>query len=82
MLLLLSLSGCQQEVNTHSKQVKFQTVTTDTLVPSLSYQDTLQFTGTIRAGNTTGIGFELAGKLKSITADSGDRVEKANYWHN
>ncbi|WP_254304178.1 efflux RND transporter periplasmic adaptor subunit [Shewanella sp. VB17] len=76
MLLLLSLSGCQQEVNTHSKQVKFQTVTTDTLVPSLSYQDTLQFTGTIRAGNTTGIGFELAGKLKSITADSGDRVEK------
>ena len=75
MLFILSLSGCQQEVTTHSKKINFQTVTTDTLVSSLSYQHTRQFTGTIRAGNTTGIGFELAGKLNRLTVDSGDKVK-------
>lgn len=75
MLFILSLSGCQQEVTTHSKKINFQTVTTDTLVSSLSYQHTRQFTGTIRAGNTTGIGFELAGKLNRLTVVSGDKVK-------
>ncbi|MEC4726572.1 efflux RND transporter periplasmic adaptor subunit [Shewanella sp. D64] len=69
------LTACQGEVANHSNQIKFQTVTTETLTSSASYQHAQEFTGTIRAGNTTGIGFELAGKLKKITVDSGDQVE-------
>lgn len=69
------LTACQGEVANHSNQIKFQTVTTETLTSSASYQHAQEFTGTIRAGNTTGIGFELAGKLKKLTVDSGDQVE-------
>lgn len=75
VLLLSFLSACQGEVTNHSDQAKFQTVTTETLVSSTSYEHAQEFTGSIRAGNTTGIGFELAGKLKQLTVDSGDRVE-------
>ena len=74
VLLISFLSACQGEVTSHSDQAKFQTVTTETLVPSNSYEHAQEFTGTIRAGNTTGIGFELAGKLKKLAVDSGDRV--------
>jgi RND family efflux transporter MFP subunit len=75
VLLIGFLSACQGEVTTHSSQAKFQTVTTETLASSSSYQHAQEFTGTIRAGNTTGIGFELAGKLKKLAVDSGDRVK-------
>lgn len=76
MLLIGLLSACQGEVTTHSTQAQLQTVTTQSLTLSNSYQHTQEFTGTIRAGNTTGIGFELSGKLKSLAVDSGDSVEK------
>ncbi|MBW8186481.1 efflux RND transporter periplasmic adaptor subunit [Shewanella nanhaiensis] len=78
MAMLVSglLSACQGEVTTHSTQAQLQTVTTESLTLSNSYQHTQEFTGTIRAGNTTGIGFELSGKLKSLAVDSGDSVEK------
>ncbi|MCH1928072.1 biotin/lipoyl-binding protein, partial [Shewanella sp. C31] len=52
------------------------TVTTAPLQASSSYQSEQTFTGTIRAGNTTGAGFELSGKLSELYVDSGDKVSK------
>ncbi|MBE7213836.1 efflux RND transporter periplasmic adaptor subunit [Shewanella benthica] len=75
LLLTLSLAACQGEVTQHAGSPIVQTVTTATLTLSPSYHHTQEFTGTIKAGNTTGIGFELAGKIKLIAVDSGDSVQ-------
>ncbi|WP_299791484.1 efflux RND transporter periplasmic adaptor subunit [uncultured Shewanella sp.] len=76
-LLLINLLGaCQKEVTLHATQPELQTVTTMTLTPSTSYQHIQEFSGTIRAGNTTGIGFELSGKIKQLAVDSGEQVEE------
>lgn len=75
LLSLWLLPACQDAVTEHSTTAKVQTVSSDTLVISPSYLHQQQYTGTVRAGNTTGVGFELAGKLNQLTADSGDRVE-------
>ncbi|GAA0789632.1 MULTISPECIES: efflux RND transporter periplasmic adaptor subunit [Pseudomonadati] len=71
---LLVVSGCGSEVKQHSESVSYQTVATTSLTPSAYYQHQQTYTGTIRSANTTGIGFELAGKLNSIQVDSGDSV--------
>ncbi|MDP5145005.1 efflux RND transporter periplasmic adaptor subunit [Shewanella sp. ULN5] len=71
---LLVVSGCGSEVKQHSESVSYQTVATTALTPSEYYQHKQTYTGTIRSANTTGIGFELAGKLNSIQVDSGDSV--------
>jgi membrane fusion protein, multidrug efflux system len=68
------LSACGSEVKQHSDTVSYQTVVTETLKESDSYQHTQTYSGTIRSANTTGIGFELAGKLNQINVDSGDTV--------
>ncbi|WP_076410815.1 efflux RND transporter periplasmic adaptor subunit [Shewanella sp. UCD-KL12] len=76
ILLVSFLSACQKEVTEHSSQPKVHTVTTATIVPASSYLHTQEFTGTIKAGNTTGIGFELAGKIKLLAVDSGNSVKQ------
>ncbi|MCF1429570.1 MAG: efflux RND transporter periplasmic adaptor subunit [Shewanella sp.] len=57
-------------------QITLPNVSTRELIEVPEYQHTQNFTGTVRAGNTTGLAFELAGKLSSLSADSGDRVKK------
>ena len=74
LLSLMVVSGCGSEVKPHSESVSYQTVATATLIPSEYYQHKQTYTGTIRSANTTGIGFELAGKLNGIQVDSGDSV--------
>ncbi len=76
LLLVSLLSACEAEVTVHATQPELQTVTTMALAPSVSYLHTQEFTGTIRAGNTTGIGFELSGKIKLLAVDSGDQVKE------
>ncbi|MBT1444919.1 efflux RND transporter periplasmic adaptor subunit [Shewanella sp. JM162201] len=77
MLLAATLLGaCQDSTTDASADKQLPTVFTETLVKSPSYQQRLEFSGTVRAANTTGVGFELAGKLNSISADSGNRVSK------
>ena len=71
-----SLTGCQKEVTEHATTVTLPTVTSQTLILTPSYQRIQTYTGTIRAGNTTGVGFELAGKLNELQADSGIKVKQ------
>jgi membrane fusion protein, multidrug efflux system len=68
------LSACGSEVKQHSDTVSYHTVISDTLKQTDSYQHSQTYSGTIRSANTTGIGFELAGKLNQINVDSGDTV--------
>ncbi|MGZ9898948.1 efflux RND transporter periplasmic adaptor subunit [Shewanella gaetbuli] len=76
LLSIVVLSGCGSEVKPHSNTVSYQTVSTTQLVASPHYPHLQTYTGIIRSANTTGIGFELAGKLNSINVDSGDSVLK------
>ncbi|WP_245335281.1 efflux RND transporter periplasmic adaptor subunit [Shewanella sp. WXL01] len=68
-----TLSGCseQEEVQT---QARLQPVTTLALTKSDSFDQHQTYTGVIRSANTTGIGFELGGKLDTLLVDSGDSV--------
>ncbi|QPG58767.2 efflux RND transporter periplasmic adaptor subunit [Shewanella eurypsychrophilus] len=75
VLLISLLSACQGEVTSHATQTSVQTVTTSSLNLSPSYLHSQEFTGIIRATNTTGVGFELAGKIKQIAVDSGNSVK-------
>ncbi|AZG72625.1 efflux RND transporter periplasmic adaptor subunit [Shewanella livingstonensis] len=75
-LSLLVLSSCGSEVKEHSQTIAYQTVLSQTLVLKDRYQHMQTYTGTIRSANTTGIGFELAGKLNNTLVDSGDTVNK------
>lgn len=70
------LSACDNEVTPHANNTALQTVASQQLVLSTQYQRSQTYTGTIRAGNTTSIGFELAGKLNSLYVDSGMQVEQ------
>lgn len=73
---LVTLSACQKEVTEHATTTVLPTVTSQALILTPSYQHEQTFTGTIRAGNTTGVGFELAGKLNELQADSGIKVKQ------
>ncbi|MGI2191739.1 efflux RND transporter periplasmic adaptor subunit [Shewanella baltica] len=74
---LVTLSACQKEVTEHATTTVLPTVTSQALILTPSYEHEQTFTGTIRAGNTTGVGFELAGKLNELQADSGIKVKQA-----
>lgn len=76
MFALVTLSACQKEVTEHATTTVLPTVTSQALILTPSYQHEQTFTGTIRAGNTTGVGFELAGKLNELQADSGIKVKQ------
>ena len=71
-----SLTACQKEVTEHATEVTLPTVTSQTLTLTPSYQRIQTYTGTIRAGNTTGVGFELAGKLNELQVNSGSKVKQ------
>ena len=73
---LATLSACQKEVTEHATTATLPTVTSQTLIQTPSYEHFQTFTGTIRAGNTTGVGFELAGKLNNLQVDSGSKVKQ------
>ncbi|MGI2148357.1 efflux RND transporter periplasmic adaptor subunit [Shewanella baltica] len=73
---LVTLSACQKEVTEHATTTILPTVTSQALSLTPSYEHEQTFTGTIRAGNTTGVGFELAGKLNELQADSGIKVKQ------
>ncbi|MCL2918334.1 efflux RND transporter periplasmic adaptor subunit [Shewanella litorisediminis] len=70
------LSACQEKDAGPFSDNNPPTVITQSLSLSEGYQRPLEFSGTIRAANTTGVGFELAGKLSGLFADSGNRVQK------
>lgn len=71
-----TLTACQKEVTEHATTAQLQNVITAPLRLSPSYQSEQVFTGTIRAGNTTGVGFELSGKLSELNVDSGANVHQ------
>ncbi len=73
--LILTLSGCNDEPKAVS-QLKPQSVSVQRLIEVDSYTLTQEYTGTIRAANTTEIGFELNGKINKILVDSGVQVTK------
>ncbi|MCG9697192.1 efflux RND transporter periplasmic adaptor subunit [Shewanella sp. Isolate11] len=74
--LALLFTGCQEQRVDNDSSVQLTSVTSEMLVAANDYQVEQHFTGTIRSGNTTAIGFELAGKIKLIAVDSGDQVKK------
>lgn len=76
LLSILLVSSCGSEVKQHSESVSYQTVAVSNIVASNYYPHEQTYTGTIRSANTTGIGFELAGKLNGINVDSGNSVIK------
>lgn len=77
LLLGLGLIGaCQDKDAVPLDSKHLPTVITESLSQSQGYSRQLEFSGTVRAANTTGVGFELAGKLSSLLADSGNQVSK------
>lgn len=74
IILLALLFGCEEKKT--STPVKPQNVSVKQLIKSETYQRALEFTGSIRAANTTEIGFELNGKIKQLLVDGGDIVKK------
>ncbi|MCL1139678.1 efflux RND transporter periplasmic adaptor subunit [Shewanella pneumatophori] len=70
------LSACQDPVVENKPQPSYQSVSTDSLELTDEYQFSQTFSGTIRSGNTTAIGFELSGKIKELAVDSGDNVKQ------
>ncbi len=74
LTLMLCLSACHPQPVEQS-EIKPAVVNSANLVLKPSYTKLQQFSGSIRAGNTTGIGFELPGKLQKLLVDTGDRVK-------
>lgn len=70
------LPACQDSTIEQPTPTSYQSVNAESLKLEHHYQLNQEFSGTIRAGNTTGIGFELAGKLEALTVDSGDNVKQ------
>lgn len=68
------LTACQDAPVTTPVVHNYQSVSSSELIAESSYPYSQEFSGTIRAGNTTGVGFELAGKINNLTVDSGDSV--------
>ncbi|MCL1051211.1 efflux RND transporter periplasmic adaptor subunit [Shewanella abyssi] len=68
------LSACQDAPVAPPEAPNYQSVSSSELIAESSYSYAQEFSGTIRAGNTTGVGFELAGKINALTVDSGDSV--------
>lgn len=76
-LVAISLvSACQDPVIEQAPQPSYPSVSSQSLVLADSYQYQQTFSGTIRSGNTTEIGFELSGKIKALAVDSGDNVKQ------
>lgn len=76
LFILGTMTACGSEVKEHTDKVSYQTVVTQVLTSQPSYLHSQIYTGTIRSANTTGVGFELAGKLNHIYVDSGNSVSK------
>lgn len=76
VIAAIPLTACQREITEHASIAQLQHVTTAPLHLSPSYQSEQVFTGTIRAGQTTGVGFELSGKLTELYVDSGVNVHQ------
>ncbi|WP_394200642.1 efflux RND transporter periplasmic adaptor subunit [Shewanella waksmanii] len=76
LTLLTVVSACQQAPTDDIAIINYQSVASQALHQVDHYQITQTFTGTIRAGNTTGVGFELSGKIQQLAVDSGDKVAK------
>ncbi|ACJ28261.1 HlyD family secretion protein [Shewanella piezotolerans WP3] len=70
------LTACQDAPVAVLDTPSYQSVSSSELVAESSYPYSQEFSGTIRAGNTTGVGFELAGKINALLVDSGDTVAK------
>ncbi|MCL1068706.1 efflux RND transporter periplasmic adaptor subunit [Shewanella olleyana] len=73
---ILFLSACSQEEVKSTAQLAVPNVITQALSFNNSYQHQQRYTGIVRSADTTGVGFELAGKLSDIIVDSGDAVVK------
>ncbi|ABV86652.1 efflux RND transporter periplasmic adaptor subunit [Shewanella pealeana] len=70
------LPGCQESPDEQTSAPSYQSVNAESLSLKQGYQFSQVFSGSVRAGNTTGIGFELAGKIKALGVDSGDKVKQ------
>ncbi|GIU12661.1 efflux RND transporter periplasmic adaptor subunit [Shewanella sp. MBTL60-007] len=70
------LPACQDSAVEQPVTISYQSVNSERLMFEDNYQFNQVFSGTIRAGNTTGIGFELAGKIEALAVDSGDNVNQ------
>ena len=76
LVVVSFLTACQQAEVEPIQTSTPQSVSTSELVLQSSYPYSQEFSGSIRAGNTTGVGFELAGKINALFVDSGDSVEQ------
>ncbi|WP_285163101.1 efflux RND transporter periplasmic adaptor subunit [Shewanella goraebulensis] len=76
VISFLLLSGCGNDETIPTPSVAMPNVITQPLRFNSSYQHQQSYTGTVRSADTTGVGFELAGKLSDIIVDSGDTVIK------
>ncbi|MCZ4336804.1 efflux RND transporter periplasmic adaptor subunit [Shewanella colwelliana] len=75
-LITGTLSACQPGPSTDVGQIQITKVASNTLIEASAYEIEQQFTGNIRSGNTTAIGFELAGKINQLAVDSGNSVKQ------
>ncbi|GGI67810.1 RND transporter MFP subunit [Shewanella gelidii] len=70
----MPLTGCGNQNADIQAEPSLQTVAVKTLNQTDFYAHKQFFSGNIRAANTTGVGFELSGKIKQLYVDSGDKV--------
>ncbi|BDM63722.1 RND transporter MFP subunit [Shewanella sp. NFH-SH190041] len=75
-LLLPLLLACQPDSQSQPTPPRPQTVSVASLAEQDHYQQLRHFSGSVRAGNTTAVSFELGGKLNQLPADSGDSVSE------
>ncbi len=73
---IMLLSACNNDEASTTTVIAVPKVITQPLNFSSSYQHQQRYTGSVRSTDTTGVGFELAGKLSDIIVDSGDAVVK------
>ncbi|MGL4713654.1 MAG: efflux RND transporter periplasmic adaptor subunit, partial [Shewanella sp.] len=75
VFILATLTACQKHV-TEQPTAALPVVSSQTLIQTASYEHLQTFSGTIRAGNTAGVSFELTGKLNNLQVDSGSKVKQ------
>ncbi|KXF83068.1 efflux RND transporter periplasmic adaptor subunit [Enterovibrio coralii] len=75
---LTALTACnsQSEPNNEVADIALPSVTVTTVNIEPSYKIKKEFVGTVQAGQSANLGFELSGKVNTLLVDVGDTVQK------
>jgi RND family efflux transporter MFP subunit len=72
MFLLIFLTACQEEVKVVEQVRALKTLT----IATKAYGHQRQFSGIVKATNSSALSFEIGGKVQAVKVDIGDAVKK------